>query len=154
MKRLLPAILIFSIVGCVTLNKSNRKREAVVAEITKVEKRSKFHMPQIRKPRIINWNNKMEEKEKEKVNVSEQISGSLLEGIIKKDTVPELNENLNEVVRNKRYDNLVELEKKEDQIKEIKESRLDSWMTWVGAIGVLSVFWTGVYFIARNLFYK
>jgi hypothetical protein len=66
----------------------------------------------------------------------------------------ESNKILNETERNNRFDNLVELEKKEGQIKEVNESKLDSWMTWVGAIGVLSVFWTGVYFIARNLFYK
>jgi hypothetical protein len=151
MKRLLPAILIFSIVGCVTLNKSSRKKLPVVAEVREVDNKSRINIPQIRKPRIINWKGKMKTKEKdENINVSEQI-----EEIVKEDTTPELNENLNEAERNKRFNNLIveeNLSNKEDQIKEEQPTKLDTIVVWIGTIGVLSVFWTGVYFIARNLF--
>ena len=151
MKRLLPAILIFSIVGCVTLNKSSRKKLPVVAEVREVDNKPRINIPQIRKPRIINLKGKMKTKEKdENINVSEQI-----EEIVKEDTTPELNENLNEVERNKRFDNLIveeNLSNKEDQIKEEQPTKLDTIVVWIGAIGVLSVFWAGVYFIARNLF--
>ena len=136
MKRLLPAILIFSIVGCVTLNKSSRKKLPVVAEVREVDNKPRINIPQIRQPRIINWKGKMKTKEKdENINVSEQI-----EEIVKEDTTPELNENLNEAERNKRFDNLIveeNLSNKEDQIKEEQPTKLDTIVVWIGVIALL-----------------
>lgn len=162
MNRITIFLIPLLVIGCVSLNKdSSRKREAIVIEKAEGINKPKFHIPQIRKPRIfkspiLKVNKKMSNKKE--VNIDKALDDAL--GIEKENeeeiisTPAELNENLNEVERNNRFDNLVELEKEEDQIKEVKESRTDVWMTWIGGIGVLSVFWTGVYFIARNLFYK
>jgi len=153
MRKLWVWLILISIVGCVSLNKNDsRKREPIVIETREPNGKPKFHMPEIRKPRVIKlWSNKEEKKMKEPVVEEKEETAQENQAEIISPPA-ELNKNLNEVERNKRFDNLVELEKKETQIKEDKESRLDVLMTWIGAIGVLSVFWTGVYFIARNFF--
>jgi len=158
MRKFIIWVILLSLVGCVTLNKpSTRKKEAVVIESKENINKPKFHIPQIRKPRvfkspILKVNKKMPNKDKQ-INVEEELEQVLKAGQSEAQDA-ESNKILNETEHNNRFDNLVELEKEEGQIKEAKESKLDSWMTWIGAIGVLSVFWTGVYFIARNLFYK
>ena len=154
------SLTLFCIAGCVTFNKSDRKRGAIVIEQRELTNKAKLHIPKIRKPRILKAKEIMSNKDEQQVNHGKTLEEALKEPMTSdevnmvKGEMPtaQSNKNLSEVERNKRFDNLVELEKEKGQIKEDKGSRLDSWMTWVGAIGVLSVFWTGVYFIVRNLF--
>ena len=158
MRKFIIWIMLLSLAGCITLNKPiTRKKEAVVIESKDSINKPKFNIPQIRKPRvfkspILKVNKKMPNKDKQ-INVEEELEEVFKAGQSEAQDA-ESNKILNETERNNRFDNLVELEKEKGQIKEAKKSRTDAWMTWIGAIGVLSVFWTGVYFIARNLFYK
>jgi TolA-binding protein len=149
MRKLWIWLILVCVAGCVSLNKGQtRKREPVVIEKRESRVRPQFHIPQIRKPRII----RTESKERQINKMDKAVTENKEEEIIS--TPAQLNKNLNEAERNNRFDDLVELGPKEDQIKEKEHSRVDSWMTWIGAIGVLSVFWTGVYFIAKNLLLK
>ena len=155
---ILILIILMGLQGCISLNKSStRKKEATVIESKENINKPKFSIPQIRKPRvfkspILKVNKKMPNKDKQ-INVEEELEQVFKAGQSEAQDA-ESNKILNETERNNRFDNLIELEKEKDQIKEAKKSRTDVWMSWIGAIGVLSVFWTGVYFIARNLFYK
>ena len=148
MRKFIIWVILLSLVGCVTLNKPiTRKKEATVIESKENINKPKFSIPQIRKPRvfkspILKVNKKMPNKDKQ-INVEEELEQVFKAGQSEAQDA-ESNKILNETERNNRFDNLIELEKEKDQIKEAKKSRTDVWMTWIGAIGVLSVFWTGV----------
>ena len=142
MKQISILIVLLTIAGCVTLNKGDRKREAVVIESSEVRVKPILHIPQIRKPRIVKQKRQAVPEQTEETADMEVVE---LKGF----SAPvESNENLSEVERNKRFDNLI----KDEQIKEDNPSRLDTATLWIGAIGVCAVFWAGVYYVARNLF--
>lgn len=141
MRNIAILFLLLGIVGCVSLNKGVRQRQAVVTEIRPAPNKSKFHLPKIRKPRIVenkemDVSNRIEEIVKaEEVNNKPQIKEEQVE------------ENTNVIDRNKRFDNLLEPNK---EIKDQPQSLFDRFFTVLGMGGIVIVLSSGVYFILRN----
>jgi hypothetical protein len=144
--RYLILLLIFFVAGCVTTSKIRIPRKAInkvevennKAEIIKPE----IKRPQIRRPEIKWRNKKMDteatnnEGENNKAEINELAETAQSHKII------------SEAERAKRFDNLLA---ESPEIKEEKESLFDRIFVWIGALGVCAVFWTGVYFVAKNL---
>ena len=150
-------LLFFFIVGCITPSKIRIPRQPInkiEAENNKAEIiKTQIKKPQIRKPQIKWRNKKMDEKEmKDKwhdiYNQPEQnvkVEGENKKAEIKK---AQSHKTISEAERGKRFDNLLA---ESSEIKEDKGSLFDKIFVWIGALGVCAVFWTGVYFVAKNL---
>lgn len=144
MRRFWIWLFLVLVAGCISTSPNNRKKSPVVTETRPVFNHPKFNVPKIRKPRIIEMKD-----EREQINISEANRHRAENNTTQpnKTEAPEPNENLNEIDRNKRFDNLVEL----NNINK-ETNQFDKIFAMVGAIGLMLVIATGVYFIAKTLF--